>query len=193
MNLYEKLQIIKQELLESNLKKTGKNKYAGFEYFELADFLPTIVKLCNEHKVFTSISFNHEFATLTAINSEKPDELIKTTSPMRELELKGCNQVQALGGVQTYQRRYLYMALFDITESDMFDCQKENEEIKKAPEQKYYCETCKNEIQEYRSGKTVLTPKQVYELAKNKYNKGLCTECANKLKEEKKQEGKTNE
>ena len=31
------------------------------------------------------------------------------------------NAVQALGGVETYQRRYLYMACLDIVEADAFD------------------------------------------------------------------------
>ena len=40
---------------------------------------------------------------------------------MEELELKGCNKIQALGGSETYSRRYLYMSAFDIIENDMFD------------------------------------------------------------------------
>lgn len=121
MNIYEKIQLIKKELLEANLKKTGENKFANFKYYELADFLPTIIQLCNEHKVFTRISFDYETATLEVRNIEKPDEVVYYTSPMEELELKGCNKVQALGGTETYSRRYLYQACFDIIENDMFD------------------------------------------------------------------------
>jgi hypothetical protein len=40
---------------------------------------------------------------------------------MRNLDLKGCNEIQALGGIETYQRRYLYMLAFDFVESDLFD------------------------------------------------------------------------
>lgn len=121
MNIYEKIQCVKNKLLETNIKKTGVNKYAGYNYYELADFTPYIVKFCDEVKLFTAISFDKEFAKLTIINSEKPDERIEYTSPIEELELKGCNKIQALGGVETYSRRYLYMSAFDIIESDMFD------------------------------------------------------------------------
>ena len=73
------------------------------------------------------------------INSDKPEEVEEYTSPMRDLELKGCNKIQALGGVETYSRRYLYMSAFDIIENDMFDVTsgKENEkkELKATPEQ----------------------------------------------------------
>lgn len=121
MNIFEKIQSVKVELLNSNLKKSGENKFSGFKYFELADFLPTLIKLCDSVKLFTAVSFSNEYATLTIVNTEEPTERFEYTSPMKDLELKGCNSVQALGGTETYSRRYLYMAAFDITEADMFD------------------------------------------------------------------------
>lgn len=121
MNIYEKIQAVKEAILNENLKKSGQNKFAGYTYYELSDFLPTIIQKCNENKLFTQILFDNEVATLVIINTEKIDEKIEYTSPMKELDLKGCNQVQALGGVETYQRRYLYMNAFDIVENDMFD------------------------------------------------------------------------
>ena len=51
---------------------------------------------------------------------------------MRALELKGCNAIQSLWWVQSYQRRYLYLMAFDISESDMFDAVSWKEESKKA-------------------------------------------------------------
>jgi hypothetical protein len=123
MNIYEKIQLVKEELMKSELKKSGENKFAGFKYFELADFIPKIIELCNKHKLYTGISFTQDLAELTIVNIDKSEEILKYTSPMEELELKGCNKVQALGGTETYQRRYLYMSAFDIVESDMFDAQ----------------------------------------------------------------------
>ena len=123
MNIYEKIQLVKQGLLESNLKKSGENKFAGFKYYELADITPKLIELCNKHKLHTSISFTRDLAILTITNIEKIEEQVVYTSPMEELELKGCNKIQALGGTETYQRRYLYMTAFDIIENDMFDAQ----------------------------------------------------------------------
>ena len=139
ISIYKKIQIVKEKILTANLKKTGENKYAGFTYYELADFTPTIIKLCNEVGLFTKISFDNEIATLKIINSDKPDEVEEYTSPMRDLELKGCNKIQALGGVETYSRRYLYMSAFDIIENDMFDAESgkevEKKELKATPDQ----------------------------------------------------------
>lgn len=135
MSIYKKIQIVKRRLLEANLKKTGENKFAGFKYYELADFTPKIIELCNEVGLFTKITFTNEIATLKIINSDKPEQIEEYTSPMRELQLKGCNDIQALGGVETYSRRYLYMSAFDIIENDMFDAvsnqnnQKENKKV----------------------------------------------------------------
>lgn len=133
MNIFEKIQLAKDIILKANLKKSGTNKFAGYSYYELADLLPTIIQVCNDLKLYTGVGFTETSATLTIINSEKPEEIIKYSSPMKEIEMKGCNPIQALGGVETYQRRYLYMAAFDIIENDMFDGSKPED---KKPEPK---------------------------------------------------------
>ncbi len=138
MNIFEKIQAVKSDLNKMGLKKSGKNKYSSYMYYELADFLPAIVEKCAEYKLMTYVSFTADNAILTAVNSEKPEEHIEVMSPMKELQMKGCNEVQALGGAETYQRRYLYMAMFDIVENDMFDSgapqdSKENKTVEKTP------------------------------------------------------------
>ena len=67
------------------------------------------------------ISFNNELATMTLINGDNPEEQIQFTSPMRELSLKGTNEIQNLGGIQTYLTRYLYIQLLNVVEADSFD------------------------------------------------------------------------
>lgn len=122
MNIYEKLQACRVELQEMNLKKSGKNDFAKFEYFELADFLPKVNMLFKTYKLFSVFSIADNLATLTIINSEDENgEKIVFTSPVEELELKGCNKIQALGGVHTYLKRYLYVNALEIVENDLFD------------------------------------------------------------------------
>ena len=121
ISIWKKIQVVKARLLQANLKKSGENKFSGFKYYELSDFTPTIIQLCNQVGLFTKFTFNNDEAKLIIINCDKPDQVEEYTSPMRELQLKGCNDIQALGGVETYSRRYLYMSAFDIVENDMFD------------------------------------------------------------------------
>lgn len=120
-NIYIKLMDVRVKFSKLNLKKSGENKFANFKYFELADFLPQATGLLEEVKLCPIVTFTNDYATLTLINGENPTEQIVFTSPMRNLQLKGSNELQALGGIETYQTRYLYIQLLNITENDSFD------------------------------------------------------------------------
>lgn len=121
MNIYEKLQNMRVELQQKNIKKSGKNKFAGYEYYELSDILPPINELQAKYKTCSYVTFSKEEATLTIVNAEQLEEKIEFTSPMAELTLKGTHPIQNLGGIETYQRRYLYMTAWEIVENDYFD------------------------------------------------------------------------
>lgn len=121
MNIYQKIQEARVKLQNMNLKKSGKNSFAGYDYFELQDYLPHVNNIFNEIKLFSQVTFTKEEATLTIINAEKPDEKVTFTSPMADVSLKGVHPIQNLGAVQSYQRRYLYQAALEITESDALD------------------------------------------------------------------------
>lgn len=121
MNIYEKLQEARVELQGMNLKKSGKNSFAQYDYYELADFMPHINRIMLEKKLTGLCSFTEDLASLTLVNSEKPEERIVFTSPMSKANLKGCHEVQNLGAVETYQRRYLYTTAFEIVEADLLD------------------------------------------------------------------------
>lgn len=120
-NIYTKLMEVRVNFHKLELKKSGLNKFAGFKYYELGDFLVPATKLLQEANLCPMISFNNELATMVLINGDNPAEQIEFTSPMRNLEIKGSNAVQSLGGVQTYLTRYLYIQLLNIVEADVFD------------------------------------------------------------------------
>jgi hypothetical protein len=121
MNIYEKLQTARVQLQKAKLKKSGKNAYTGFEYFELGDFLPKVNEIFLEQGLCTNFSSTMDTATLHVINSEKPEEVVEFTMPVATLQLKGCSAMQALGGVNTYAKRYLYLNALEIVEADMLD------------------------------------------------------------------------
>ena len=120
MSVYKKLQQARMLLQGAKLTKSGKNKFAGYEYFELGDFLPAIQKICNEIGLCGIVSFNHEMAYLQ-INDVEDGTSIMFTSPMSSAALKGCHDVQNLGAVQSYLRRYLWTNAFEIVEHDVLD------------------------------------------------------------------------
>lgn len=45
MSIYKKILEIRASEELYKVKKSGENKFAGFMYFELSDFLPTVNKL----------------------------------------------------------------------------------------------------------------------------------------------------
>lgn len=120
-NIYVKLMEVRTKFHKLELKKSGHNKFANFKYFELGDFLVPATQLLQESNLCPIVTFDNELAKMTLINGDNPSEQIVFTSPMRDLTLKGANDMQSLGGVETYQTRYLYIQLLNIVESDSFD------------------------------------------------------------------------
>jgi hypothetical protein len=118
MNIYEKLNKVRVKFHSAEIKKTGINAFSKTQYFQLSDILVSGLQLFNEFNLSSFISFTETEATMTVINVDKPEEVIKITSPMAKAELKGMHPVQNLGATQTYIRRYLWTALLEVAEHD---------------------------------------------------------------------------
>ena len=130
MSVHKKLMQARIELQGTQLKKSGLNKFAGYSYFELGDFLPTIQTIFNRIGLCGVVSYTAEMATLTVVDTEDGTVLL-ITSPMAEANLKGTHPIQNLGAVETYQRRYLWMTAMEIVEHDVLDAQTGYEESAK--------------------------------------------------------------
>ena len=115
-------------LQEQPLTKSGANKFAGYKYFELGDFLPAIQRIFNEVGLVDVISFTADTATLTLYDSDNGQSIV-FTSPMGSANLKGCHEVQNIGAVETYQRRYLYVTALAIVEADSLDAVTGNKDV----------------------------------------------------------------
>ena len=120
MGVHKKLMDARILLQQAPLKKSGHNKFAGYSYFELGDFLPTINQIFSRVGLCGVVSFDKELATLTITDYDDNTE-IKITSPMAEANLKGCHPIQNLGAVETYTRRYLWVSAMEIVEHDALD------------------------------------------------------------------------
>jgi hypothetical protein len=120
MSVYKKLNNARLELQNTKLSKSGHNKFAGYKYFELGDFLPTINNIFSNAGLCGVVSFTSDLATLT-ITDVDDNSQITITSPMGSAALKGCHEVQNIGAVETYQRRYLWVTAMEIVEHDALD------------------------------------------------------------------------
>ena len=120
-NVYQKLQLARSMLQEKKLTKSGKNKFAGYEYFELQDFLPSVQTIFSDCGLCPVFRCGSSDATLTIYNNENPEQYVLFTAPMAAAELKGCHPVQNLGASISYLRRYLYVNALEIVEHDALD------------------------------------------------------------------------
>ena len=121
MNVYQKLNNARNAFHALKLEKTGHNKFAGYKYFELGDFLIPALKVFSEVGLCAVVTFDKELAHMVIFNTEDPKDSIAFTSPMGSAALKGCHEVQNIGAVETYQRRYLWVAALEIVEHDALD------------------------------------------------------------------------
>ena len=136
MNVYQRLNLARELFHNKSLKKSGENKFAGYKYFELGDFVVPALHIFKEVGLASVISFHQEHATMTIVNTDDKSDFLIITSPMSEANLKGCHPVQNLGAVQTYIRRYLWVAALEIVEHDALDSTTGSSESKEAPKKK---------------------------------------------------------
>lgn len=145
-NLNESIIAIRVKLQNANIKKSGKNTFAGFDYFELADFLPKLNELMQEegiNDVFTIETDINEtsIAKLTLIKGEEkqeykmPFKIFDTPLTFKKdkkgefmkdstgnyIQVPSMQDIQYLGALNTYYKRYLYLNAFGITDGDVID------------------------------------------------------------------------
>lgn len=139
--LNESIIDIRVKLQNSKIKKSGKNKSTAFEYFELADFLPILNELMLDEKVNDRFYIKDNYASLEL---QKGNETNTYTMPfvlfdtplnfkkdkngnfMKDcngnyLKVKSMQDIQYLGALNTYYKRYLYLNAFGITDGEIID------------------------------------------------------------------------
>jgi hypothetical protein len=126
MTVYKKLAEARVKLLGVDMKKSGKNKFAGYEYFELGDFLPHTHRIFNEVGLLGVFSFEGGNATLT-INDTDGTGSIAFVSPVVSASNPKGQPIQDLGSTHTYLRRYLWLMALELTEHDSVDASPQEE------------------------------------------------------------------
>jgi hypothetical protein len=130
MSVYKKLQEARVLLQNTKLNKSGKNKFAGFSYFELSDFIPQVIEIFNKIGLCGVVSFTNDTAYLTVHDTDS-DGFVTFTSPLVMAENAKGQAIQSLGSTHTYFRRYLWLMCMEITENDVIDAVDQSEPVKK--------------------------------------------------------------
>ena len=128
--LHKAIMQVRVDLQKKNLKKSGKNSYAGFEYFELADFMPQLNELMLKNGIADVFSIKNEEVHLMLTNGTEqinyylPFKHFDT--PLNKSNQKQMQDIQYFGALDTYYKRYIYMNAFGITDGDIIDAMDNN-------------------------------------------------------------------
>ena len=120
MNALKKLQKARFELTQKTLKKSGKNTFSKYSYFELGDFLPTVHQMFNDAGLCAVFTIDAEKAGLTVYDTDGDTNVLFETPTIMASNPKG-QAIQDLGSTHTYLRRYLWIMALELTESDQVD------------------------------------------------------------------------
>lgn len=127
-NVYQKLIKAREQFLNADVQKTGKNMHLSFKYFELDDIVPPAIRIFSAIGLVPVVNFTADTGTMTIINTDNPEDTVSFVAPFNQIApimsntgKQATNEMQALGSSITYMRRYLYMMALDICESDTID------------------------------------------------------------------------
>ena len=130
--LNESIISIRVSLQNTQIEKSGKSNYGGFKYFELKDFLPALNELMEKENVNDIFTIENGNATLTLIKADERQSytipFIMFETPINDRGKKQMQDIQYLGALNTYYKRYLYINAFGITDGDIIDNLNPNEE-----------------------------------------------------------------
>jgi hypothetical protein len=120
-NLKQKLQEARMLLKEEELTKSGRNSFLGNNYFTLQDLQSPITRVCNKVGICPVITFEKDNAVMTIYDFDSEDTII-TKTPMAEVVASNGDKkkslMQELMSNESYARRALYIATFEIVEDD---------------------------------------------------------------------------
>lgn len=120
-NIYQKLTEARAEFAKGGFSKNGRNDFSGYNYFRLDEILVRATEINARIGICPIEYFTAENAILTLVNSEDKEDTVQFAVPMSTAKLKGCHEVQNLGAVISYLRRYLYQNAYAVCEAEMVD------------------------------------------------------------------------
>lgn len=114
---------------KQKIKKSGKNNFHNYTYYELRDISPYHDEMCNQLNIDADLNMKHEggWASLDVVDLDQDDKQEIKQFWTRVPILSGGNPTQEMqqeGGIETYAKRYLFIQLWNINESDPIEASK---------------------------------------------------------------------
>ncbi len=117
--LFKKLQKARLDFLNKHIKANGRNNFNNFDYIQLRDIVREAIPILLENNLSTHIKMHHNVSAMEVVDLETGYSVEFTSAFEFTNEGKNNNQrLQTLGASESYLRRYLYLQVLDIVESD---------------------------------------------------------------------------
>lgn len=114
---------------KQKIKKTGRNNFHNYSYYELRDISPYHDEMCNQLNIDADLNMKHEggWASLDVVDLDQSDDQVVKQFWTRVPILSSGNPTQEMqqeGGIETYAKRYLLIQLWNINEADPIEASK---------------------------------------------------------------------
>ena len=119
MNIYEKMSNTRLFMQEEGIKKLGKNTFAKYDYYKLADINTVMNKGLQKFRLFTQKKKQTQIAIIEIVNVDNPQEKVMYSMPFIEAEMKSASKIQSWGSSVSYLSRYLILEAFQIGEAEV--------------------------------------------------------------------------
>lgn len=110
---------------DKGITKSGKVSVGSivlYEYYELSDFIPTLLEELKTNRLVFKINYLKDKATLEVSDEDKTDietfEIYYNENITNPLPAKGKNPLQQMGELMTYIKRYLLVNAFNLCDND---------------------------------------------------------------------------
>ena len=120
MNIYQKINQVRQELLQQRIKADKKG--FNYNYIDLPQIEGPITEACGKVGLLNIFRFPEGRAELEIVDIDATERLFAITIPVSVeasmVKISDKQPIQNVGGMMTYMRRYLYMTAYAISEHD---------------------------------------------------------------------------
>lgn len=129
--LYKKLQDAREQFKECGIKKTGQNEFQQYSYFELNEILDLAIPILKKNNLSTKAGFGKKPYYMELIDTETGYGE-KFESDVEDWSYDNIGKdsthnkmLQGVGKKESYLRRYLYMQILDVHDSDAVEIDSE--------------------------------------------------------------------
>ena len=136
-NIYKKLQLARQHIKNSDLKKAGRNDYGKYDYYTPDQVELLVQKATDETGTIVLCNLKQDefglYQELEFIDIEDSNRVLVFQLRTKMGVLTATNESQQMGSTDTYSERYIKMKVFGIKDNSLDPDSKDNRKSNEKP------------------------------------------------------------